>query len=248
MPQIKGCHLIGSTALPDAETTFRECTTHLPNRLKRLPDGEPGIRTNFTVFQIGFFSAVPEMMTEFKNNMPIPARDYTPEQVAAGIEKLKQANPSTGYGEAALESYATFARLKAEGVIPRETRFQVCLPTVASVVQIFVQRDFQVAAAPVYEAALLGALKRMQEGIPHEELAVQFDLAGDTALWEDVEMYRPWFFSGEGELKERKEYLVELVVRMIGAVEEGVEVGVHNCYGALTEEWRVGIVILTVVL
>ena len=113
-----GVLLVGSSNLQDASTTFRKCCTALPNRLKRIPDGETGSRHNFTLFQAAFFAAVPELMTHFEMNSPIPATPATPEQVVAGIEKLKAAKPETGYDTAAIESYAVFKRLRGEGVIP----------------------------------------------------------------------------------------------------------------------------------
>ena len=231
MGQVKGCHLVGSVCLPDGEEVFRRCTSGMPNRLKRIPDGETGIRQQFTVFQANFFSAVPQMMTEFINNSMIQSREYTPQQVTNGIEKLRQAAPSTGYDTAAIESYALFKTLRDDGVIPKGTRFQVCLPAVANVILPFVQKAFMAAAEPVYEEALFKAMRRIQDEIPHEDLAIQIDLAADTALWENIEMYRPWFFDDDKDLDKRKQYMVDYIVRMIAQVDQDVEVGIHNCYG-----------------
>ena len=231
MASVKGCHLVGSVCLSDSESVFRQCSEGLPNRLKRIPDGETGIRNWFTYFQSAFFQSVPQMMVEFVNNSALAMQDYTPEQVAEGIEKLRQAAPSTGYDTVAIESYALFKKLRDEGVIPKGTRFQVCLPGVANVIVPFVQRDFMAAAEPIYEEALFRAMRNIQDSIPHEDLAIQIDLAADTALWENVEMYRPWFFPDDNDLDKRKQYMIDYVVRMISQVDQDVEVGIHNCYG-----------------
>lgn len=112
-------------------------------------------------------------------------------------------------------------------------KFQVCLPTVASVIAPFVQREFQSAAEPIYEAALFRAMQNIQSFIPHEDLSIQVDLAADTAFWEDFKMYPPWFHGGssESEMQARKQYMVDYTTRMFAQVAEDVELGIHNCYG-----------------
>lgn len=232
MPSPLGCHLVGSVPLPDTETALRVCATGLPNRLKRLPDGETGRRNLFTLFQSAIFTPSPEMNTIFLMNSQIPSETaFTDTEIAAGVQKLKDAGPMiTGYDDAAIESYQSFKKLKQQGIIHPLTKFQVSLPTPANVITPFVQAVFQAAVEPLYEAALFRAMERIQAEIPHEELAIQIDLAVDTAFWEDgVDIYRPWF--GEGDATKEREYIVEYIRRMVGQVEEGVEVGLHNCYG-----------------
>ena len=230
MAKAQGVHLVGSSGFDSGSTTFRKCSSGMPNRLKRIPDGETGVRHYFTFWQSAFFQSVPDMLTEFKDNAPIPHKDYTPEQVEAGIEKLKKANPETGYDAAAIESYAEFKRLKDQGVVHAKTKFQVSIPGIASVMP-FVQKDFQAAAFPVYEDALLRAMRNIQEQIPHEELSIQIDLAGETAIAEDFMIYPAWFHSGPDELEKRKAYMNEYLLRMIAQVGSDVELGIHNCYG-----------------
>lgn len=174
MAKVKGCHLVGSVCLPDAETTFRQCSAGHPNRLKRIPDGETATRSNFTIWQMGFFQAASEMLLQFENNTELVNRSFTPEEVDAGIEKLKQARPRTGYEDSATESYKIFKKLRDEnGIIPKGTRFQVSLPSQANVV-ILVQKDFQKAAEPIYEEALFASIREIQRSIPHEVRSVQF--------------------------------------------------------------------------
>lgn len=50
-------------------------------------------------------------------------------------------------------------------------------------------------------------------------------------FWENLQMYRPWFYNNDSELVERKQYIVDYIVRMIAQVDSAVEVGIHNCYG-----------------
>ena len=67
----------------------------------------------------------------------------------------------------------------------------------------FVQRAFGKAVEPIYEERLFHAMRVMQDQIPHADLAIQIDIAGDTAAWEalnpDIDIantgmawFRPW--------------------------------------------------------
>jgi hypothetical protein len=220
LPQ--GCHLVGSILLPDTETVFRECIERLPSRLKRIPDGETGNRSYFTAFQFAVFSSLPQCMAPFAMNKAAEAKDIPPAEVEENITKLRRLSIETGYETAAIESYAIFKRLKIEGIISRGVRFQVCLPTGASVV-VALHHQYREAGFEVYEAALFRAMRRLQDAIPADELSIQIDLAVDTAFfWEGV-YEEPWF-------EDVKEGTLRYTVRMIGQVDRGVELGLHNCY------------------
>lgn len=233
---VRGCHLVGSVPLPDVESVFRSVTAALPNRLRRITDGEPGKRQGFTTFQAEVFAAYPAMLTEFVHNAPIQDKQFTPEQVEEGIATLKKAGIRTGYDDAAIESYATFRKLRDEGAIPKGVKFQVCMPTVANVISPFIQRAFQAKVEPVYEEAFFKAIRRIQDEIPHEDLAIQVDVALDTAFWEatnpqtkkensGLEWFQPWW---EGDVKK---YQTDYLVRWAAQIDQDVEFGMHNCYG-----------------
>src|SRR6185503_17872599 len=64
----------------------------------------------------------------------------------------------TGYAVAARESFATFRRLKAEGVIPARMRFQVCLPTPMASAFMYVSPHARDVYLSTYEGALRHAL------------------------------------------------------------------------------------------
>lgn len=223
MATIRGCLLVGSVPLPDAETAFRDAMAAMPERLKRIPDGETGVRHWFTYFQGALFGACPDMMTKFELNKMVNNEVFTSEQIDQGISKLKEKPLETGYDTAAFESYAVFKQLRSEGVIPQGVRFQVCLPTPASVIGAFIQQAFQPKVEPIYKDALHRAAQNIQASIPHEDLSIQFDLAIDTAYWEGVYL-KPWFDNV-------KEYTIDYISRMISWVAPDVEVGIHNCYG-----------------
>ncbi|KAK0267590.1 hypothetical protein LTS16_025189 [Friedmanniomyces endolithicus] len=229
MARVRGVHMVGSVPLPDTETVLRQCLASQPDRLKRIPDGETGFRGMFTTWQMLLFQASPDLCTKFVHNAPVESGEFTDEQVDAGIKTLKDAGPlETGYDTHAIQSYATFKKLKEEGVIPSAVRFQVSLATPPNVLTPFVQLPFQHKVEPLYQDALYRSMRKLQDSIPHKELAIQIDMAIDTAFAEGF-LFKPWF--GEGNIEKIKEYIVDYTVRMIGQVEKDVEVGLHNCYG-----------------
>ena len=145
------------------------------------------------------------------------------------------ANLAPAYDDFALESYKTFCRLRDEGVIPRGIRFQVSLPTPANVICCVVHPEDQVRAEPLYETAFLSCLRRIQDSIPAEDLAIQWDMAVEFALlefekldpqpkWKPFYLTNPWFAP-------LREGLVERIARLARHVDSGVEMGLHLCYG-----------------
>lgn len=133
---IEGCHLVGSVPYHNSETVFRECVARLPGRLRRLPDGETGKRTFFTYWQFAVFDGVPQCISPFVMNRAAEKKEFTSAEVQDNIALLRglENEIRTGYDDEAIKSYAVFKRLKDEGVIPENVRFQVSLPTAVNVV------------------------------------------------------------------------------------------------------------------
>ena len=220
MATVKGCHLVGSVPLADTETVFRTLTQAMPGRLKRIPDGETGVRRYFIAFQAPLFPELVQIV--YKPNFGPESRDFSDDEVAEGLRLLDESDMKTGYDDAALASFAVFRQLKKDGVIPQHVRFQVCIPTLGNVVGFSVQKPFQPRAAELYEAALFAALRNIQEGIPHEELSIQIDMAVDMMFWEG-EVVEPWW--------SEKDYQLNYITRMINRVDKDVDMGFHFCYG-----------------
>jgi hypothetical protein len=128
----------------------------------------------------------------------------------------------TGSAAAAGESYAVFARLKREGVVPAHCRFQVSLPTPMTPAMGFTTVDTAPLVEPAYEAAMLRDVDAMAQAIPAGELAIQWDCSWEMAIWEG-EWQPPFPHAREG--------VVERLARLGARVPSGVELGYHLCYG-----------------
>ena len=59
--QPRGVHLVGSVPLGSAEEVFRTTSAILEGRLRRLPDGETGVRTNWIGWQADVLARQPEL-------------------------------------------------------------------------------------------------------------------------------------------------------------------------------------------
>ena len=226
---IRGAHLVGSVNLPDAETVFRTVSAHLGDRLRRMPDGEVGERFYWVQFQTARFDRM-DGIARIPGE-PLLLRgvfDGRPFRLEPGVDPDELVFPDLGYAEAALDSYAVFRRLRVEGVIAPGTRFQVSLPTPAGVVGPFVVPEDRAAFEPAYERALFGELQRILDGIPHADLAIQWDTAVEFALLEG--RMPSWF--GDDVLAG----VVERAARQAAAVPADVEVGYHLCYGDVEEQ------------
>lgn len=214
----RGVHLVGSVPLADSETVFREVSSRVGDRLRRVPDGETGIRTNWIQWQFPLLLEVPEFESADEPAGPFGARL----QLRSGSDAAGIQFPELGYRAAAVESYQVFSRLKQEGLIGEQVRFQVCLPTPLAVIHVrFVPRD-QEAVEQAYERQLLEELDGLLDVIPADELAIQWDTAVEFAILEGL---LPSF------LVDAETEIVDRLVRLGNRVPTGVEVGYHLCYG-----------------
>ncbi len=217
-PRPRGAHLVGSVPLADSETVFRAVSAGLGACLRRIPDGETGIRTNWIQWQFPLLTQVPEFEPADETPGPFGPRL----QLRSGVSRAEIAFPELGYQAAALESYAVFSRLKQDGIIPAGVRFQVCLPTPLAVIHVrFVPRD-QEAVEQAYERKLLEELDGIAAAIPAGELAIQWDTAVEFAILEGLV---------DSFLAEPERDILERLVRLGNHVPEAVELGYHLCYG-----------------
>lgn len=221
--QPNGVHLVGSVPLRDAEEVFRAASATLGGRLRRIPDGETGVRSNWIGWQIQFLGRSPliEVIPPDPNSYaPLPSA-----QVKPGVSPEEISFENLGYADAALASYQVYSQLKHEGAIPAGVRFQVSLPTPIATVSAFFSQQDQATAEPGYERAMLRELDRILGAIPHDELGVQWDVAVEFGILEGA---FPSYLSGRADTMRD---LVDRLVRLGNHVPPDVQLGYHLCYG-----------------
>jgi SAM-dependent methyltransferase len=215
-----GAHLVGSVPLASAEDVFRTLGRELGDRVRRLPDGETGPRADWIVWQYPVLSARPQ----FEVAPPTPAsyRALPRLRLRAGEDGGDLRFEHLGYADAALSSFRTFALLKRDGELPRGCRFQVSLPTPLAPVSAFVAAEDQEVAERAYEAAMTLELQRILAGIPHDQLAVQWDTNFEFGMLQGE--VGAWFPDVKGGILER-------LIRISRLVPGDVELGFHFCSG-----------------
>ena len=215
-------HFNGSVNLPDTETVMREISSRIPTGVRRMTDGETGERYYWIMFQVQKFAAMPDFQPA--GTREVPGVDLPPMpllRLANGVAAEDVRWPDLGYAAAYTGSYQTFRRLQDEGTIPPGVRFQMQYPTpIAPIAGTFVpeEQDRLVAS---YQAALFADLDRALAQLPHEQIAVQWDVAVEFAMLE----------GGFGFARTPLGQITPGLARCAGQVPADVPVGMHLCYG-----------------
>ena len=215
-----GVHLVGSVPLGSAEEVFRHVAKTLGDRLRRMPDGETGPRSDWILWQYPVFSSAPQFVVGPPGDATY--RTLPRLRLRAGESVEAVTLDSLGYAEAAIASYRLFARLKRDGAIPPHCRFQVCLPTPLAPVSAFIDPEHQGQLESVYEAKMFDELAQILAAVPHEQLAIQWDARVEFAMLEGATP--AWFADVRGGILER-------FLRLSRHVPADVELGFHLCYG-----------------
>jgi hypothetical protein len=218
-----GVHFNGSVNLPDAETVMREISTRIPNGVRRMTDGEPGDRNYWINYQIQKFQQMPEFETvsvgkAYETSPDAPPMPQLRLTEGASAEMINW--PNLGYADAYTESFATFERLQNEGTIAKDVRFQLQYPTPLASMAGTVAPDDLPKVAPSYEQALFADLDTALERLPHDRIAVQWDVAVEFGALE-----------GAMGPKVPMDQIVPGLVRCLEQVPADVPVGMHLCYG-----------------
>jgi hypothetical protein len=218
-------HFNGSVNLADAETVMREISSRIPSGVRRMTDGETGERNYWIQFQIQKFVAMPEFEAASPPREAYDTRDVEapamPQlRLAEGVSPEAVKWPDLGYAEAYIKSYELFRALQEDGTIPATVRFQMQYPTpLAPVAGTIVPEDMP-RLTESYEAALFADLDRALAQLPHDRIAVQWDVAVEFGLLEGG--------FGPGVPLEQ---LTPGLVRCVDHVPADVPVGMHLCYG-----------------
>ncbi len=226
-------HFVGSIPLPDAETVFRTLAELAGPCLRRLPDGETGIRKTWIRF-------LQEVLAQ--NPAIEPAHDVPPLKFTQWDGRLLREIPrlrikpgvnpdpdtfATGYAEMAIASWSLFERLQKAGVIPATVKFQISLPTpIAPTYNNIVPSD-RPLLLPALTHHLIGEVAKIAAAIPNDRVAVQWDVCQEVLAWEG--------YYEEGPVDFRTE-TIEVLTRIGDAVPAAIELGYHLCYGSPADE------------
>ena len=171
-------HLVGSVPGESAAAVFEKVSAALGPHLKRIPDGETGERADWIVWLEPVFANSPaleksdELFRLHATATPRIRYRLKPGRSAADVRF-----DNLFYADIAARSYQDFARLKREAKIPAHCRFQIDLVPAHSVIWLFLQDDLHAPLDPVYNEALKREIDKIASRLPHDQIAIQFDVA-----------------------------------------------------------------------
>jgi hypothetical protein len=233
--------LVGSMPFDDAETVFRETAKGLKGHLGCMPDGEVKERKNWVGMLPEYvFSSHPQLDEVVSPGVPLeqpelPEGVHLQELDPFWAFKVKPGETlvfdNLLYGDFAIDSYATFTRLRGEGVLEPGTRFQVCLPSPNSSIDAFFSDTNEwptVHAA--YQKGLDHEISRILEVVPADDLVIQFDMAWEVVdiAMKEANYFAHWPRATEAEKIERHASQLE---SLWSAVPDETLLGYHWCYG-----------------
>ena len=222
-------YLVGSVPLSDARAVFETVSAAVGPDLLTLPDGETGERIDWITWLEPVFSQNPAFEPsgeKFQLHSGLERKDRR-YRLKSGKSIADVKFDNLFYADNAVRSYAIFADLKRQGKIPSRVKFQVDLVPAHSVIWLFVQEDLQRAVDPIYNHAVLREIDKITKSIPHDQLAIQFDVA--SAVFARLERSEP---SPYGSTKEEmQETFSSIVVRLAERVPADIDLLFHFCYG-----------------
>jgi hypothetical protein len=236
--------LIGGVPGNSAEEVFRTVAPILGDLAVGLTDGEFGVR-RFWIFFVGIntWDKHPdlELVRPVSEHAPPGFPEWLPSGYHSfqwwgakpGVQKLRPIE-TLGYPAEAAASYKVFSRLRDQGVIPKGTRFQQCLPFPDDAVRLFTNNAHNMELmVDAYVDVMKRDVAKLCELIPHEDLVIQWDINWETVALEHGDHMPgvpPMQFKPNGDPMER---FLRYIRELNAPIARGVKVGMHLCYGDL---------------
>ncbi len=224
----RGVHLVGSVPLANAREVFTRVSAALGSRLKRIPDGETGERSDWITWLEPAFAENPALEKSdelFRIHTTGTARIRYRLKPGRSVHDVAFGN--LFYADIAQASYAEFAALKRDGLVPRHCRFQIDLVPAHSVIWLFLQDDLHQLLDPIYNEALKREIDKIAAALPHDQIAIQFDVA--SAVFARLQRNEPNAYG-----KDRAAMLANfarILADLAQRVPDDIELMFHFCYG-----------------
>ena len=221
-------HLVGSVPLKDARDVFATVSAALGSKLKRIPDGETGERSDWITWLEPAFAGNPALEKSdelFRIHATGTARIRYRLKPGKSVKDVRFDN--LFYADIAKASYADFAALKKAGKIAKDVKFQIDLVPAHSVIWLFLQDDLHEPLDPKFNEALKREIDKIAATLPHDQIAIQFDVA--SAVFARLQRDEPNAYG-----KDRAEMLTRfsaILTDLADHVPGDVELLFHFCYG-----------------
>ena len=246
--------LVGGIAGADAASVMTTVGPLLGDIALGLTDGETGARRLWALYlAYELWGKHPDVETvkavvgvdpaqipdgvvpdDWKDKVPQGYHDLPWFSLKYGVEKLETAGVTTTYPEHAAEGYRVFCELRENGTLPEGLRYQVCIPFPDDAVRIFTNDSPSMnALIAAYIEIVRNDMATLCSIIPHDELAIQWDVNWETIALEHGDYIPdtpPMQFRPDSDPWDR--YLA-FVRELNASVPEDVPLGLHLCYGDL---------------
>lgn len=222
-------HIVGSVPLAGAEEVFRTVAGSVGPYLRRLPDGETGVRKLW----IGMISDMLDRHPAFEVDPDVPPFEmklWTGEvhrtlkrlRFRAGVTP-KDVAFTTGYGAMAIDSFAIFDRLQRAGTIPGGVTFQIAIPSPMAPTYNYISKAYRAAFLEAFTAHLCGEVAHIAKALPNDRISIQWDVLQEILVWEN------YFTDRDADYRDQ----IRSTLGKIGnAVPQPIELGYHLCYGS----------------
>lgn len=226
-------HLVGSVPLADAEEVFRSVCAAVGPYLRRIPDGETGVRRRW----VGMLSEILDRHPSFEPDPDEPPfvmklasgnvhRELKRLRIRPGIDP-HTIRFETGYAAMAIDSFAIFDHLQRDGVIPQNTRFQIALPSPLAPAYNYISRPYRDTLLEIFTLHLIDEVRQIAMALPNDRLAIQWDVLQEILVLEGYFPDRP---------ENYKTQIAEVLGQIGDAVPQPIELGYHLCYGSPMDE------------
>jgi len=220
--------LVGSVPLNNSDEVFELVGPILKEFCSRYPDGETGERKNWIGWQFAVFRDQDALVQTDKRERDYQL--YPPFNFVPGKEPEDLDFSDLGFAREAVQSYSKFVDHQEKGTVAQSAKFLVALPTPFAPVYSFTAYEVQEEILPVYEAAMLREIDQLAAAIPHDKLAIQWDVATEISIFEQV---YPATFTSPWEI------LIEKLASLGNYITEAIEMGYHLCYGSMNNRhWK----------
>jgi hypothetical protein len=221
-------HLVGSVPLRSAAEVFTTVSAALGEKVKRIPDGETGDRSDWITWLEPAFAENPALEKSdelFRIHATGTARIRYRLRPGKRISDVRFDN--LFYADTARVSYSDFAALKRAGKIASDVKFQIDLVPAHSVIWLFLQEDLHGPLDAVYNQALKREIDKIAAELPHDQIAIQFDVA--SAVFARLQRNEPNAYG-----RDRAEMLTQFCAILTALAEHvpaDIELLFHFCYG-----------------
>jgi len=224
-----GIHIVGSVPMDNASQVFETVAAAVGPALRYLPDGETGPRLDWLPWLAPIFSEHPDFKLsgeEFRVHAGATA--FKRYELKPGVEpKTVRFTANLPHYGFAIDSWKDFQRLKKAGKIPAHVRYQVDIASIPSVLAAHVVEPLHDVLEPAVEEAIIGQIGKICAEIPHDQLAIQYDVA--SSIFFHLETGKPTRFGQDaGEMMKA---FVPMHERLGEAVPRDVHLIYHFCYG-----------------